>query len=115
LDLKTNYSSLGRKEDLSMTKIKRGPLSKAEIFYIEGNFNKLSHNQIASDLNRPVKSIDNYVSKIPREKKEKNNLTVGDQFVRQGGATIMTENASTLSDSKKTKKPLHNNCTVKIK
>ena len=79
-----------------MAKIKRGPLNKAEVYYIEGNRNELAIEVIAEDLTRSKITIENYLKKNPSK-----GLTVGDQFARQSGATIMTENASSMADAQK--------------
>jgi len=77
---------------------KRGPLSKAEIFYVTEHVKMGKDiNGIASDLDRPAKSIEKYIAKAQKENTT-SKLTSGDQFVRKNGAVIMTENASTLGD-----------------
>lgn len=93
-----------------MTKIKRGPLSKAEMFYIEGKRDEMSTETIAEDLNRSKTTIENYLKKNPRK-----GLTVGDQFARQKGVTIMTENASIMSDETRSSKKVQKSCVTKIK
>lgn len=79
---------------------KRGPLSKAEKFYIteHAKANK-DINEIAIDLDRPVKSIEPCYTKAQKEKAS--GLTAGDQFAKHKGSIVMTENASTLADAKK--------------
>lgn len=96
-----------------MTKVKRGPLNKAEAFYVDGKRNELTAEQIAEDLNRSKVTIENYIKKNPVNE---NSLTIGDQFARQSGATIMTENASSMADMqrKKTRKP-SSECVTKAK
>lgn len=95
-----------------MPKTKKGPFSKAENFYIEQHCNKLSVSEIAEDLNRSQSLIEKKV----KEAQENNEMTVGDQFVRQSGATIMTENASTMADVVRQKGPtLPTSCVTKIK
>lgn len=98
-----------------MPKNKKGPLSKVECFYIDGNKNSLEVAEIAEDLNRSIVSVENHLKKNVRSNK-KSGLTAGEQFIRQSGATIMSENASTIADSKRkitSKTPSH--CTTKIK
>lgn len=100
-----------------MPKNKKGPLSKVECFYIDGNKNSLEVAEIAEDLNRSIVSVENYLKKNVRSNnKKKSGITAGEQFIRQSGATIMSENASTIADSKRkiiNKTPSH--CTTKIK
>jgi len=68
---------------------KTGPLGKAEVFYVEEKFK--------AGQSAP-KTI------------------VEQQFVRQSGATIMTENASSMIDQKRLPiKKNHSNCVTKIK
>jgi IS30 family transposase len=95
------------------SKVKRGPLNKAEIFYIDGNQQTMTAEQIAGDLNRSVTTIKNYIQKNPTKEKK---LTAGDQFARQSGATIMTENASMIADQAKSNynRP-RPQCVTKIK
>jgi len=80
---------------------KKGPLSKIEAFYAEEQ-RKLgkSVEDIALDLDRPSKSIANHLDKL-NIKPPSNTTGAGKHFVRQSGATIMTENASTYGDVKK--------------
>lgn len=93
---------------------KRGPLSKAELFYIEENAKSGKDiNDIATDLDRTIKSIEKRFIKAQKENK---SSTTGDQFARRPGVTIMTENASTMSDATRTKKPPSSlSCVTKIK
>jgi len=96
-----------------MAKVKRGPLSKAEIFYIEGHQSKLSVQEIASDLNRAVAVVAKQIKKNPPKEDVPN---IGDQFAKQKGVTIMTENASQMIDQKRqTHRPTKDYCVTKIK
>jgi hypothetical protein len=95
-----------------MPKTKKGPFSKAENFYIEQNYDKLSVNEIAEDLNRSQALIEKKVQQV----KDKSPTTVENQFIKQSGATIMTENASTMADAVRQKGPtLPTSCVTKIK
>lgn len=95
---------------------KRGPLSKAETFYIEQHVKAgKPTEEIASDLDRNVKSISSYVEKVQKENPPK-RFTAGDQFARTKGSVVMTENASTLIDAtrkNRTKKII--DCITKVK
>jgi hypothetical protein len=96
-----------------MAKVKRGPLSKAEIFYIEGHHEELSAQEIASDLNRAVAVVTKQIKKSQPKPKVPN---VGDQFARQDGVTVMTETASQMIDQKRSaKRPSKKDCVAKIK
>lgn len=92
--------------------VKKGPLSKAEKFYIDHHVDSLGVENLAKELDRSEKSIRTY-AKTSTNKKP---MTVGDQFARQNGATIMTENASTMADEVRIKpQPNHSQCVTKIK
>jgi hypothetical protein len=95
---------------------KKGPLSKVETFYVDAQV-KLgtSVESISTDLNRPQSSVESYITKAA---KKKETTATSDQFARQGGATIMTENASTMIDAKRKKPSLPCktlSCVTKIK
>jgi hypothetical protein len=98
---------------------KKGPLNKIESFYVEHNKN-LGKNlqQIADDLDRSLSSIENYVAKhLPEKKNTKLAISAGEHFTRQKGVTIMTENASTISDAtkKKAKDLSRPSCITQVK
>lgn len=80
---------------------KRGPLSKAEVFYVtEHAKSGVDINTIALDLDRPIKSIEKCFTKAKKETSSK-GLTAGDQFARHKGSVVMTENAATISDARR--------------
>jgi hypothetical protein len=94
---------------------KKGPLSKVESFYVEAQV-KLgtSVEDIATDLNRPQSSVESYIAKAAKNNK---GLT-SDQFARQSGTTVMTENASSMIDARRKKSPMPPktmSCVTKIK
>jgi hypothetical protein len=84
---------------------KKGPLSKVEVFYIQEHV-KLGKDihDIATDLDRGIKSIEKCVTKAQKEFAPK-PLTTSDQFARTKGSVVMTENASTMGDVRKRKLP----------
>lgn len=97
---------------------KKGPLNKAEIFYLEEHYKMgKSIDEIAIDLQRAQYMLEKHISKNKLNTKTKNPMGAGEHFVRHRGATIMTENASTIGDAKR--KSLKNtkpqSCVVKIK
>lgn len=95
---------------------KRGPLSKAETFYvIEHAKLGTDISEIATDLDRPIKSIEKCYTKAQAD--NKGNFTVGDQFARHKGSVVMTENASSMSDeTKKINTPSRTqNCVTSVK
>ena len=83
-----------------MAKTKKGPLSKAEAFYIDGNHKSMDVVDIATDLNRSITSIESYIKKN-HNKEHVAGTKAGDHFHSYKGSTVMTENASTMSDEKK--------------
>jgi hypothetical protein len=93
---------------------KRGPLSKSEIFYVVEHA-KIGKdiNEISSDLDRPVKSIEKYYINAIKKSINVNH------FVSSKGSTIMTETASSISDAKRSfktsKKAPNTKCVTKIK
>jgi len=98
-----------------MGKTKKGPLSKVECYYIDGHYKELEIAQVAEDLNRTITSIENYIKKT-YAKKNNNGMTAGDHFNHHKGSTVMTENASTLSDLKRgVSKTNNKECVTKIK
>jgi hypothetical protein len=95
---------------------KKGPLSKVETFYVDAQV-KLgtSIENISTDLNRPQSLVESYIAKAFKKKEA---TATSDQFARQSGATIMTENASSMIDEKRKKSPLPAktlSCVTKIK
>lgn len=95
---------------------KRGPLSKAETFYItEHAKSGKDIGEIASDLDRPIKSIQKcYTSAVKSVNK---TSLVSEQFARHKGTVVMTENASTMSDATKKTRNLTRpqNCVTSVK
>lgn len=96
---------------------KRGPLSKAEIFYITEHAKTGKElSEIATDLDRPLKSIEKCYTKAQKENTSK-TLIAGDQFAKHKGSVVMTENASTIGDSRRKVrvKPSQQNCITVVK
>ena len=79
---------------------KRGPLSKAETFYITEHA-KIGKNinDIAVDLDRPVRSIQKCYTSASKE--NNNAFVVGNQFAKHKGSVVMTENASSMADERR--------------
>jgi len=94
---------------------KRGPIGKVESFYIEKQISTKTLEEIATDLDRSIASVRKFVDKH-KIKKETKPSPVYDQFARSKGSVVMTENASSMSESKPVKKNiLKNSCVTKIK
>lgn len=98
------------------SKTKKGPLSKAEAFYIDGNYKDMDVVDIANDLNRTITSIESYIKKH-HSKERVSGTKAGDHFHSHKGSTVMTENASTMSDAKRnvSTNNLNPKCTTRIK
>ena len=75
---------------------KKGPLSKAEKFYIESFCTEQDLQALCKDLDRAQPIVKKHIDKC---KKSSPSINVGDQFARNGGSTIMTPNASEMADS----------------
>ncbi len=96
---------------------KKGPLSKAEVFYIQEHVKAGKDiNEIASDLDRALKSIQKCVTQAQKST-EQNKFIAGNQFAKKNGSVIMTENASTIADSRRKKgiTARTQNCITKVK
>ena len=107
---------------------KKGPLSKAEKFYIE-NHVEVGVKELCKDLDRAQTTVSKFIGTLP-----KNNTVstrpepsrgipkgaVASQFARneKGGATIMTPNAAQMADEmrkKPTQSPRASKCTTTVK
>jgi len=93
---------------------KKGPLSKAEAFYVEEKYKTgNSIEEISHELDRSSATIKKHVDKL---KIAKPKTIVAEQFLHQNGSTIITENASTMIDNtKKQSIKLNPNCVTKLK
>ena len=83
---------------------KRGPLSKIEKFYIENNYT-MDVDELSSDLDRAKSVVKAYVNKVKKNSKNLADTKLGSdpthlasQIPSSKGATVMTENGSSLSD-----------------
>lgn len=92
---------------------KKGPLGKVETFYIDHNYRQLDIAEIAQDLDRTIKSVETYITKT--HTRQKPTVTAGEQMARSKGVVTMTENASSISDSRRKAKTINKNCITKIK
>ena len=79
---------------------KKGPLSKAEKFYIENN-RGLSIIDLCKDLDRAQSIVNKFVKTLP-EPEEKKDTLLFQQFAKNDkGSVVMSENASEMADSKR--------------
>jgi hypothetical protein len=73
---------------------KKGPLGKAEKFYVEQHCDSMSVDQIATELDRAVSLIQSHV-----DKHQTMRTKAGGQFARQNGIVVMTKGASEMGDT----------------
>ena len=104
---------------------KKGPLSKAEKFYIE-NHTDLSVDVLCKDLDRAKSTVNKFLKTLPAAKADKDPTPIASketptmsQFTRNGkGSTVMTENASVMGDEHRGKRdlpPRSKRCTTRIR
>jgi|TARA_R110000824_G_scaffold53483_13_gene148114 hypothetical protein len=93
---------------------KKGPLGKAEMYYVEGHLGDHEAKQIAQDLDRPVTTVQRHIDKCKKDNPKP--MTAGSQMARRDGIVTMTQSASELSDVARTKpKQGRPSCTSRIK
>jgi hypothetical protein len=103
---------------------KKGPLSKAEKFYIE-NHTDLSIDVLCRDLDRAKSTVNKFLKTLPAATQEPESSTpksptaTMSQFARNDkGSVVMTENASIMADEHRGKRslpPRSQRCTTKIR
>ena len=77
---------------------KKGPLSKAEKFYIENKHNDTELNALCKELDRAKSIVKTHVEKC--KKNENKAHDISSQFAsNDSGATVMTPNASEMADA----------------
>ena len=77
------------------------------------NHSKIDIAQLSTDMNRPIEVINKWIKKNITD--APSSIRAGDHFTRNRGATIMTENASTIGDTKRQKIKPRQTCITKIK
>jgi hypothetical protein len=94
---------------------KKGPIGKAEAFYIEQHLAVKTEQEIAEDLDRTITSVKTFMKKN-KLKAEKPKTILDQSIVRHKGGAVMTETASSISDTKRriSKEP-NKSCVAKIK
>ncbi len=102
---------------------KKGPLSKAEKFWIESHKDR-DLKELCKDLDRAQSTVTKFLDTIPGEKtakttSSKKETALSKQFARneKGGAVVMTPNASIMADEQRQKLAgrKSSRCTTKIK
>ena len=96
---------------------KKGPLGKAEEFYIKHNYKNVDIDSLCKDLDRAKSLVERHVEKCRQEDVSSEAINVQNQFVHKRGATIMTQEASVLADTirKSTSQTSRPPCVTKIK
>jgi len=91
---------------------KKGPLGKAEKFYIEEKCWTQDARQIAKELDRAIGLVEEHANTFQAE-----STIAKSKFGRQSGAVVMTQTASQMGDDHrgKLKKTTTNNCVTTIK
>jgi len=97
--------------------VKKGPLGKAEEFYIQHHYKEHSIDNICKELSRAKILVKRHVTKCKDKEENDDVLTAGKQFAYSKGSTIMTQNASQLSDDARSIKTTsrQEDCTTRIK
>jgi hypothetical protein len=94
---------------------KKGPLGKAEVFYIESFYGERTPQELAKDLDRAISSVKKEFKRL-ENLKDSEPITAGSQFARRDGVVTMTENASAVSDAnRKVSDNLSRSCISRIK
>lgn len=104
---------------------KKGPLSKAEKFYIE-NHRDHDVKDLCKDLDRAQSTVSKFLDTLPGEKTapiapSKQETLLSQQFARNDkGSLVMTPNASEMADGKRAEfragvSKKVKNCTTTIK
>ena len=80
---------------------KKGPLGKAEKFYIEQKYSDLGLEQICKELDRAKGVVEKHAKTkklVEEEPIVKPKSRLAEQFAQSRGATVMTQNASQMGD-----------------
>lgn len=99
---------------------KKGPLSKAEKFYIENHLAK-PIDELCKDLDRAKSTVSKYLKTVAVDETQKAETLLYQQFARNNkGSTVMTQNAAEMSDQKRSKFTNNNTrrssaCTTRIR
>ena len=94
---------------------KKGPLGKAESFYVKEHYKTQTPEAIAKDLDRAISTIRKAANKFKADHGETSAISAGEQMARRDGITIMTEGASMVSDARPKKNPRAVNCVTRTK
>ena len=95
---------------------KKGPLGKAEVFYVQEHYKENDEKKIAKELDRPIATIKKQIEKFRAESPEPPVGSAGSKMARRDGIVTMTASASQTSDAKRTagKSNRASRCTTSI-
>ena len=98
---------------------KKGPLSKAEKFYIEHNHKEADLESMCKDLDRAKSIVKTHIEKCKKLDKKTSTNDISSQFSsNDNGAVVMTPNASERGDAfigKRSETSRQNKCVTRIK
>ena len=78
---------------------KKGPLSKAEKFYIKSKHKETGLEDLCKELDRAKSLVRTHITRCKKEETKQLANDIGAQFAsNDNGATVMTPNASEMSD-----------------
>lgn len=76
---------------------KKGPLGKAEEYYVKGHYGSMDAKQIAKELDRPIGIVKKHIEKVKKDEPD-GRISAGNMMGRQDGVVVMTESASSMSE-----------------
>ena len=98
---------------------KKGPLSKAEKFYIKSKHDDTELHTLCKELDRAKSIVSTHIDKCKKEENKSKRNDISSQFAsNDNGATVMTPNASEMADAMRGKAPeasRKNNCVTSIR
>ena len=83
--------------------VKKGPLGKAEQFFIKEQHKTMGLDDMCKELDRAKILVKRHIVKCKKQedKETEEAFTVGSQFATRNGSVVMTQNASQMSDDVK--------------
>jgi|LULM01.1.fsa_nt_gb hypothetical protein len=98
---------------------KKGPLSKAEKFYIQNKYEDSDLESMCKDLDRAKSIVKTHIEKCKKTDKKTSTNDISSQFASNDkGSIVMTPNASERGDAfvgKRSETSRQNKCVTRIK
>ena len=98
---------------------KKGPLSRAEKFYISNKHDNTELNTLCKELDRAKSLVKTHIDKCKKEEEKTSVNDIASQFAKNdNGAVVMTPNASERADDmrgKTSETTRQNNCVTSIR